>query len=139
MSDHEYTPKSKFGKWFNDRLPLLTLANHLTDYPTPKNLNTQIVTGLVLAMHYIAHADMAFDSVEHIMRDVNYGWLIRYIHANGASMFFLAVYIHIFRSLFYGSYRYHHLFINDGSCIFGLCTSMGPNEFLGCNCNYKSI
>jgi ubiquinol-cytochrome c reductase cytochrome b subunit len=119
MSDHEYTPKSKFGKWFNDRLPLLTLANHLTDYPTPKNLNywwtfggiltfcliTQIVTGLVLAMHYIAHADMAFDSVEHIMRDVNYGWLIRYIHANGASMFFLAVYIHIFRSLFYGSYK----------------------------------
>ena len=119
MSDQEYNPKSKFGKWFNDRLPLLTLANHLTDYPTPKNLNywwtfggiltfcliTQIVTGLVLAMHYIAHADMAFDSVEHIMRDVNYGWLIRYIHANGASMFFLAVYIHIFRSLFYGSYK----------------------------------
>ena len=82
---------------------LLTLANHLTDYPTPKNLNywwtfggiltfcliTQIITGLTLAMHYIAHADMAFDSVEHIMRDVNYGWLIRYIHANGASMFFL--------------------------------------------------
>ncbi len=119
MSEHEYVPKSKAGKWFNDRLPLLTLANHLTDYPTPKNLNywwtfggiltfcliTQIVTGLVLAMHYIAHADMAFGSVEHIMRDVNYGWLIRYIHANGASMFFLAVYIHIFRSLFYGSYK----------------------------------
>ncbi len=119
MSEHEYIPKSKVGKWFNDRLPLLTLANHLTDYPTPKNLNywwtfggiltfcliTQIVTGLVLAMHYIAHADMAFQSVEHIMRDVNYGWLIRYIHANGASMFFLAVYIHIFRSLFYGSYK----------------------------------
>jgi len=119
MSDHDYRPKSKVGQWFNDRLPLLTLANHLTDYPTPKNLNywwtfggiltfcliTQIVTGLVLAMHYIAHADMAFQSVEHIMRDVNYGWLIRYIHANGASMFFLAVYIHIFRSLFYGSYK----------------------------------
>ena len=119
MSDHDYIPKSKVGKWFNDRLPLLTLANHLTDYPTPKNLNywwtfggiltfcliTQIVTGLTLAMHYIAHADMAFESVEHIMRDVNYGWLIRYIHANGASMFFLAVYIHIFRSLFYGSYK----------------------------------
>ena len=93
MSDHDYTPSSKVGKWFNDRLPLLTLANHLTDYPTPKNLNywwtfggiltfcliTQIVTGLTLAMHYIAHADMAFESVEHIMRDVNYGWLIRYI------------------------------------------------------------
>ena len=119
MSDHDYTPNSKFGKWFNDRLPLLSLASHLTDYPTPKNLNywwtfggiltfcliTQIVTGLTLAMHYIAHADMAFESVEHIMRDVNYGWLIRYIHANGASMFFLAVYIHIFRSLFYGSYK----------------------------------
>ena len=119
MSDHEYVPKSKFGKWFNDRLPLLSLASHLTDYPTPKNLNywwtfggiltfcliTQIVTGLTLAMHYIAHADMAFESVEHIMRDVNYGWLIRYIHSNGASMFFLAVYIHIFRSLFYGSYK----------------------------------
>ena len=90
MSDHEYTPKSKAGKWFNDRLPLLTLGAHLTDYPTPKNLNywwtfggiltfcllTQIITGIVLAMHYVAHADLAFASVEHIMRDVNYGWLI---------------------------------------------------------------
>ncbi len=119
MSDNEYTPSSKFGKWFNDRLPLLTLGKHLTDYPTPKNLNywwtfggiltfcliTQIVTGLILAMHYVAHADLAFGSVEHIMRNVNYGWLIRYVHANGASMFFLAVYIHIFRSLYYGSYK----------------------------------
>ena len=98
----EYTPKSKAGKWFNDRLPLLTLGAHLTDYPTPKNLNywwtfggiltfcllTQIITGIVLAMHYVAHADLAFASVEHIMRNVNYGWLIRYIHSNGASMFF---------------------------------------------------
>ena len=119
MSEHEYKPKSKVGQWFNDRLPLLTLANHLTDYPTPKNLNywwtfggiltfcliTQIVTGLILAMHYVASADLAFGSVEHIMRDVNYGWLLRYVHANGASMFFLAVYIHIFRSLYYGSYK----------------------------------
>ena len=119
MSDHNYVPSSKLGKWFNDRLPLLTLADHLKQYPTPKNLNywwtfggiltfcliTQIITGLVLGMHYIAHADLAFDSVEHIMRDVNYGWLIRYVHANGASMFFLAVYIHIFRSLYYGSYK----------------------------------
>ena len=162
MSDHEYTPKSKAGKWFNDRLPLLTLANHLTDYPTPKNLNywwtfggiltfcliTQIITGLVLAMHYIAHADMAFESVEHIMRDVNYGWLIRYIHANGASMFFLAVYIHIFRSLFYGSYnrqeknldyRNNHLLIDDGSRFHGLCFTMGTNEFLGSDRNYKPV
>ncbi len=119
MSSNDYTPNSKLGKWFNDRLPLLTLANHLAEYPTPKNLNywwtfggiltfcliTQIVTGIVLGMHYIAHADLAFGSVEHIMRDVNYGWLIRYVHANGASMFFLAVYIHIFRALYYGSYK----------------------------------
>ena len=119
MSNNNYQPSSKFGKWFNDRLPLLTLSNHLTEYPTPKNLNywwtfggiltfcliTQIITGLTLAMHYIADSDLAFASVEHIMRDVNYGWLIRYVHANGASMFFLAVYIHIFRALYYGSYK----------------------------------
>ena len=162
MSDHEYTPKSNFGKWFNDRLPLLTLANHLTDYPTPKNLNywwtfggiltfcliTQIVTGLVLAMHYIAHADMAFDSVEHIMRDVNYGWLIRYIHANGASMFFLAVYIHLQIIILwilqitkrdYLDYRYNYLSINDGCSFYGLCASMGTDEFLGSNSNYEFI
>ena len=116
---HDYQPSSKLGKWFNDRLPLLTLSNHLSEYPTPKNLNywwtfggiltfcliTQIITGLTLAMHYIADSDLAFASVEHIMRDVNYGWLIRYVHANGASMFFLAVYIHIFRALYYGSYK----------------------------------
>ncbi len=120
MSHVEYKPESKLAKWFDERLPLLTLYNaHLKLYPTPKNLNywwtfggiltfcliTQIITGIILAMHYTAHADLAFGSVEHIMRDVNYGWLIRYIHANGASMFFLAVYIHIFRALFYGSYK----------------------------------
>ncbi len=119
MSDHEYTPKSKLGKWFNDRLPLLTLSNHLTEYPTPKNLNywwtfgailtfclmAQIITGVILAMHYVANSGLAFESVEHIMRDVNYGWLIRYFHANGSSMFFLAVYIHIFRSMYYGSHK----------------------------------
>jgi ubiquinol-cytochrome c reductase cytochrome b/c1 subunit len=68
-------------------------------------LMLQIVTGIFLAMHYTPHASMAFDSVEHIMRDVNYGWLMRYMHANGASMFFIAVYIHIFRNLYYGSYK----------------------------------
>src|SRR5205823_7287449 len=68
-------------------------------------LGVQIVTGVVLAMHYVANAGMAFDSVEAIMRDVNYGWLMRYMHANGASMFFLAVYIHMFRGLYYGSYK----------------------------------
>jgi ubiquinol-cytochrome c reductase cytochrome b/c1 subunit len=119
MSEEKYIPKSKLAQWFDSRLPLLTLSHHLQSYPTPKNLNywwtfggiltfcliTQIVTGLVLAMHYVAHVDHAFESIEHIMRDVNYGWLIRYVHANGASMFFLAVYIHIFRALFYGSYK----------------------------------
>ena len=119
MSEEKYVPKSKLGQWFDSRLPLLTLAHHINDYPTPKNLNywwtfggiltffliIQIITGLVLAMHYVAHADLAFGSVEHIMRNVNYGWLIRYLHANGSSMFFLAVYIHIFRALFYGSYK----------------------------------
>ena len=88
-------------------------------YPTPRNLNywwtfggiltimlvVQIVTGIVLAMHYTPHADLAFASVETIMRDVNYGWLLRYMHANGASMFFIAVYIHMFRGLYYGSYK----------------------------------
>ena len=119
MSDHNYVPSTKLGKWFNDRLPLLSLSAHLREYPTPKNLNywwtfggiltfcliAQIVTGIVLAMHYVAHTDLAFASVEHIMRDVNYGWLLRYFHANGASMFFLAVYVHIFRALYYGSYK----------------------------------
>ena len=119
MSEHEYVPKSKAAKWFNDRLPLLTLGAHLTDYPTPKNLNywwtfggiltfcliTQIVTGIVLAMHYVAHADLAFASVEHIMRDVNFGWLLRYLHMNLASFFFIAVYLHIFRAMYFGSYK----------------------------------
>ena len=119
MSAHNYVPSSKLGKWFNDRLPLLSLSSHIREYPTPKNLNywwtfggiltfclvAQIVTGVILAMHYVAQADLAFESVEHIMRDVNYGWLIRYFHANGSSMFFLAVYIHIFRSMYYGSHK----------------------------------
>ena len=96
------------------------LNNHLVDYPTPTNisywwgfgslsafmLGIQLVTGIFLAMHYTAHVDYAFDSVERIMRDVNHGWLIRYIHMNGASMFFIIVYIHIFRGLYYGSYKY---------------------------------
>ena len=66
-------------------------------------LGIQIVTGIFLAMHY-PHVDLAFSSVEHIMRDVQGGWLIRYIHANGASMFFITVYLHLFKNLYYGSY-----------------------------------
>ena len=151
MSEN-YAPKSAVGRWFNDRLPLLNLIyGHLLPYPTPKNLNywwtfggiltfclvTQIITGLVLAMHYVADADLAFASVEHIMRDVNYGWLLRYIHANGASLFFMAVYIHMARSLFYGSYKEPreywcvYIFTHDCYCLYGVCASVGPNEFLG--------
>ncbi|SBW03917.1 Cytochrome b/c1 [uncultured Alphaproteobacteria bacterium] len=106
--------------WVDQRLPLVSLMKHSAiDYPTPKNLNywwnfgslagfmlvVMIVTGLFLAMQYTPHVDMAFDSVERIMRDVNYGWLIRYLHMNGASMFFVVVYIHLFRGLYYGSYK----------------------------------
>ena len=120
MFEQEYQPKNSIVKWIDKRLPIFSLiGGHLLNYPTPKNLNyfwtfggiltfvllVQIITGLVLAMHYIADTNYAFESVEHIMRDVNYGWLIRYIHANGSSMFFLAVYIHMGRSLYYGSYK----------------------------------
>jgi quinol-cytochrome oxidoreductase complex cytochrome b subunit len=107
-------------KWIDYRLPIFTFTHHsLIDYPTPKNLSywwnfgsiagiilvIMIVTGFFLSTNYTAHVDLAFDSVERIMRDVNYGWLLRYLHANGASMFFLIVYIHMFRGLYYGSYK----------------------------------
>jgi ubiquinol-cytochrome c reductase cytochrome b subunit len=100
--------------------PIINVVNnHLVDYPTPINFNywynfgllsavclgIQLLTGIFLAMHYTPHIDYAWLSVEHIMRDVNYGWLIRYMHANGASMFFIMVYIHLLRGLYYGSYK----------------------------------
>jgi ubiquinol-cytochrome c reductase cytochrome b subunit len=115
-----YVPATGFTRWLDKRLPILRLTHDtMTTFPTPRNLNiwytfgailtfclgVQIVSGIVLAMHYVPNADLAFNSVEKIMRDVNYGWLIRYLHANGASMFFLAVYLHMFRSLYYGSYK----------------------------------
>lgn len=106
--------------WIDYRLPIFTMINHsLREYPTPRNLNywwsfgsiagiclvVQIITGILLAMHYTPQTGLAFDSVEHIMRDVNYGWLMRYVHAVGASMFFVVVYIHTFRGLYFGSYK----------------------------------
>jgi quinol-cytochrome oxidoreductase complex cytochrome b subunit len=114
-----YEPKTAFERWLDARLPILRFNAELMEFPTPKNLNywwtfggilafclaTQIVTGIVLAMHYNASGDGAFLSIQHIMRDVNYGWLVRYIHASGASMFFLAAYIHIFRGIYYGSFK----------------------------------
>nr|YP_010394150.1 apocytochrome b [Phytophthora tropicalis]DAZ88158.1 TPA_asm: apocytochrome b [Phytophthora tropicalis] len=104
-------------RW-NKKSLFAVVNNHIIDYPTPINLNyffgfgslagimlvVQILTGIFLAMHYTPHIDLAFNSVEHIMRDVNNGWLIRYTHANGASFFFIVVYVHIFRGLYYGSY-----------------------------------
>src|SRR5205809_2629085 len=116
----DYQPQNAVLKWIERRLPIAGLIHSsFVVYPTPRNLNywwtfggilsfmlvVQIVTGVVLAMHYTPHVDYAFDSVEQIMRDVNYGWLLRYLHSNGASMFFLAAYIHMFRGMYYGSYK----------------------------------
>jgi ubiquinol-cytochrome c reductase cytochrome b/c1 subunit len=115
-----YVPKSAIGRWFESRLPVMGLVHSsFVAYPTPRNLNywwtfggilsvmlvAQIVTGIVLVMHYTPHVDYAFNSVEHIMRDVNWGWFLRYAHSNGASMFFVAVYVHMLRGLYYGSYK----------------------------------
>jgi ubiquinol-cytochrome c reductase cytochrome b/c1 subunit len=115
-----YQPQSAFMKWMERRLPIGGLIySSFIAYPTPRNLNywwtfggiltfmlgVQIITGIVLAMHYTPHVDHAFNSVETIMRDVNYGWLLRYLHSNGASMFFLAAYVHAFRGMYYGSYK----------------------------------
>ncbi|HEV3178592.1 MAG TPA: cytochrome b/b6 [Stellaceae bacterium] len=112
---------SKLVRWIDDRLPIFTFMDHeLNAYPTPRNLSywwnfgslagfmlvVMIATGIFLAMQYTPHVDFAFDSVERIMRDVNWGWLMRYIHMNGASFFFIVTYIHIFRGLYYGSYKY---------------------------------
>jgi ubiquinol-cytochrome c reductase cytochrome b/c1 subunit len=116
------TPKftNPVVKWIDSRLPIFSMLDHeYNQYPMPRNVNylwafgaiagvmliTMIATGLVLAMQYAANTAIAFDSVERIMRDVNYGWLLRYVHANGASFFFIAVFIHIFRGLYYGSYK----------------------------------
>src|SRR4051794_29128142 len=118
MSAHPTTPPPAFKnpliRWIDYRLPIFSqMHQQLVVYPAPRNLNyfwnfgslagfvlvTMIATGIVLAMHYTPQTALAFRSVEHIMRDVNYGWLLRYLHMNGASMFFIAVYIHIFRGL----------------------------------------
>jgi len=118
---NEYKPSHPFMQWMDEKLPLPRFVYNAvgSGYPVPRNLNywwnfgflaliclgIQIVTGIVLAMHYASNAGVAFDSVEHIMRDVNWGWLMRYAHANGASAFFVVIYIHIFRGFFFGSYK----------------------------------
>ena len=121
MSGHSsYEPSTGLEKWVDARLPLPRMVyDSFIAYPVPRNLNyaytfgamlsvmliVQILTGVVLAMHYAADTTIAFNSVEKIMRDVNHGWLLRYMHANGASFFFIAVYLHIARGLYYGSYK----------------------------------
>ena len=115
-----YVPTSAFGKWMHERLPIYALVKEsVLDFPTPKNLNyfwtfggilavmlvVQIITGITLVMHYTPQVDMAFDSKEAIIRNVNYGWMIQKIHETGSSMFFIAVYIHMFRGMYYGSYK----------------------------------
>ena len=121
MSGHStYTPSNAFTRWIDERLPIIRLGyDSFVAYPTPRNLNywwtfggilslmlvVQLISGIVLVMHYTPNTALAFSSVEHIMRDVNWGWLIRYMHANGASMFFVAVFVHILRGLYYGSYK----------------------------------
>jgi ubiquinol-cytochrome c reductase cytochrome b/c1 subunit len=118
--DDSYVPKTRFGQWMDERLPLMRMMHgQFVDFPTPRNLNylwtfggiltfclaVQIITGIVLAMHYVPNEALAFNSIEHIRRNVNYGWLMRNVHAVGASMFFIAVYVHIARGLYYGSYK----------------------------------
>ena len=107
-------------QWIDQRFPLTSFVKHeLTDYPTPRNLSywwnfgflagvvlmLQVVTGIFLAMHYRADISLSFDSIQHIMREVNYGWLLRYMHAIGASAFFFVIFVHMARTLYYGSYR----------------------------------
>ncbi|GAB6052907.1 cytochrome b/b6 [Magnetospira thiophila] len=119
MSDPTW--KNPIVKWIDYRLPIFTMMQHsAVDYPTPKNLSywwnfgslagmvlvIMILSGIMLVMNYTPHEAMAFNSVERIMRDVNWGWLIRYLHMNGGSMFFIVVYIHMFRGMYYGSYKY---------------------------------
>ena len=117
----QYTPANDFTKWIDEKLPLPRLVYNAVGagYPVPRNLSymwnfgvlagfclvLQIVTGVILAMHYAPNALVAFASTEHIMRDVNWGWMLRYAHANGASFFFLVLYLHIFRGLYYSSYK----------------------------------
>ncbi len=166
MSDHSstYQPSNGFTRWLDERLPILRMMHgNFIDFPTPRNLNyfwtfggiltfclmVQLITGIVLAMHFVAHGDHAFQSVEHIMRDVNWGDLIRYTHAVGASMFFFAAYIHMFRGLYYGSYKSPREILwilgvmiildDDHYRVYGLLPALGANELLGGDCDYQSF
>ena len=160
--------KSNFSNplvnWIDSRLPIFTmLQKEYGTFPTPKNFNyfwnfgalafvtmaIMIVTGIFLAMNYQPNTELAFDSVQHIMRDVNYGWLIRYVHQNGASMFFIATYIHIFRGLYYGSYKYAaraavddrrgYPAADDGDRFHGLRAAVGADVLLGRHRHHQPV
>ena len=155
-----YEPKYAAAKWMDKRLPIIRMSVDFMGFPSPRNLNywyafggiltlcliSQIITGIILAMHYTPSVDAAFDSVQRIKRDVPFGWLLQSMHAVGASMFFLAVYIHMFRGLYYGSYKApRELLWIIGCAIYlammatgfpGLYTAMGANELLGRDCDY---
>ena len=162
MSGHPstYEPKYAATKWLDTRLPIVRMGADFMTFPSPRNLNywytfggiltlclaSQIITGIILAMHYVPHVDLAFDSVQRIRRDVPFGWLLQPMHAVGASMFFLAVYVHMFRGLYYGSYKAPREVLWIIGCLIYLImmatgflrihTTMGTNVFLGSNSYY---
>src|SRR6204780_981478 len=165
MSEHSvYKPEHPLMRWLERRLPIAGLVySSFVAYPTPRNLNywwtfggilafmlgVQIVTGVVLAMHYTPHVDFAFNSVESIMRDVNYGWLLRYLHANGPAFFFVAVYAHIIRGMYYGpsqvtrrglgASRRHPVSADGDHRLHGLRAALGPDELLGGNRDHQFV
>ena len=145
MSGHPstYEPKYAATRWLDQRLPIIRMGADFMTYPSPRNLNywwtfggiltlclvSQIITGIILAMHYVPHVDLAFESVQRIKRDVPFGWLLQPMHAVGASMFFFAVYIHMFRGLYYGSYKAPREMIWILGCVIYLI--MMATAFLG--------
>jgi quinol-cytochrome oxidoreductase complex cytochrome b subunit len=146
--------------WVDERFPLTTMVQkHLTQYYAPKNFNfwyyfgmlslvmlvNQLLTGIFLTMNYNPSAEEAFNSVEYIMRDVEYGWLIRYMHSTGASFFFIVVYLHMFRGIIYGSYKkpricvvnWHANFsVSDGGGFFWIPIALGKYVFMGSTSYY---
>merc|ERR1712107_728916 len=147
--------------YFFDNLVFILTKSHLGSYPCPLNINfywnmgftlgivivVQIVTGLFISFHYSSDINEAYYSVFFLIREIYYGWSLRFLHSSGASFVFLFVFLHIGRSLFYGSFFYNPntwfsgilIFIVNGNCIFRLCLTIWTNEFLGSNCNYKFI
>src|ERR1700737_289330 len=160
MADNRPSAASRIIRWIDYRLPFVQFLNpERNEYPTPRNLSywwnygslsgimlvVMIVTGIFLAMQYTPSADLAFDSVERIMRDVNYGWLLRYAHMNGASIFFAIVYIHLFPRLFYGSprtaldSRRHHPAAADRHSVYGIRPALGADELLGGHGHHQPV